>query len=173
MKLSGLHSYIHVSVPTFMYLWAIGQPNFLQQNRRTDRGIYKSLTDILMQELGTRPRSFISGNTVFVSNFRYSVLQCRVDTGYSSATRLTACYCLLLCSRLYYTLIRWNTGWDLIGVRKNQLAAYLLLQAYHNGGGGGGVRGGGGPRAHLSQGLQYLPPLTGITILQVSPWIPL
>ncbi len=46
MKLCGI-------VPTFMYLWAIGQPILLR----------KLLTDTWMWKLGTRPRSFISGNT--------------------------------------------------------------------------------------------------------------
>ncbi len=82
-------------------------------------------------------------------------LQCRVDTGYSSATGWTAYFSTAGCTVLDFSVpviflhlysilytVRWNTGWDLIGVRKNQLAAYLLLQAYHNGGGGGW---GGGP----------------------------
>jgi hypothetical protein len=46
MKLRGLipNSYIHVSVSDLCLL-TIGLPVLLQENRWTDRGIYKSLRD--------------------------------------------------------------------------------------------------------------------------------
>jgi hypothetical protein len=66
-------------ISTFMYLWAIYI--FLglvclfcwSQIGRPILGIYKSFTDTWMWELGTRPRSFISGNT----EIRF-LLQCRI-----------------------------------------------------------------------------------------------
>jgi hypothetical protein len=66
MKLRGLNpnSYIHLSV-RHLYTPAIAPPILLQQIGGPIMGIYtrKSLTDTLMWKLGTRPRSFISGNT--------------------------------------------------------------------------------------------------------------
>jgi hypothetical protein len=63
----------------FMYLWAIyiflGSVCLLCCSQWLILGIYKSLTDTWMQELGTRPRrpqSFISGNTKTV----FSVFYC-------------------------------------------------------------------------------------------------
>jgi hypothetical protein len=66
MKLRGLvtNFSIHVSVMRFLY-YHDRSANAKQQNRRTDHGNYKSLTDTWMQKLGTRPPSFISGNICF------------------------------------------------------------------------------------------------------------
>jgi hypothetical protein len=77
MKLPGLvpNSYIHVSVSD-LYIPRIGLPIWLQQNRQTDPGKYKLLTNTWMWKLGDKtlwicsgnneaPRSFISGNTWF------------------------------------------------------------------------------------------------------------
>jgi hypothetical protein len=61
------------SVPTstFMFLWAIYSHDWLVLLFSCSRiggpieGIYKSLTETWMWELGLRPRSFISGNICF------------------------------------------------------------------------------------------------------------
>jgi hypothetical protein len=66
MKLRVLvpNSYIYVSVRD-LYISTIGPPILLLQNRWTDHGnVYcKCLTDTFVWKWGTRPRSFITGNT--------------------------------------------------------------------------------------------------------------
>ncbi len=64
MKLSGLftNSYIHVSVSD-LYIPTIGPQTQYSKIGRPIMGIYKSLTDTWVWKFGTRPRSFISGNT--------------------------------------------------------------------------------------------------------------
>ncbi len=67
MKIRGLipNFHIHVSVND-LFIPRIGPPIFLQQNRQIPiRGICKSITDIWILELGTRPSSFISENICF------------------------------------------------------------------------------------------------------------
>ncbi len=64
-------------------------------------GIYKSLTDILMQELGWERSRAVLFLGIFVSNFRYSVFA--VPSGH----QLFLCNrmdWLLLYSRVYYTV---------------------------------------------------------------------
>jgi hypothetical protein len=53
MQLRGLdpNFHIHVSV-SYLYISTIGPPILLQQNRRTNRGNYKSLKDTRMWKLG-------------------------------------------------------------------------------------------------------------------------
>jgi hypothetical protein len=67
MKLRGLvpNFYIHVSVID-LYFPTIGpQRQYYSKIAGPIVGIYKSLTDTYLQKLGTRPRSFISGNICF------------------------------------------------------------------------------------------------------------
>ncbi len=66
--------HIHISVSN-LYISAIGPPIFQQQKIvRPIVGIYKSLIETWMQELGMRPRSFISGNIFLI--FGILSLQC-------------------------------------------------------------------------------------------------
>ncbi len=56
-----------VSIPTFIFLWAIffpliGLSILLQENRCAKPGIYRSLTDTWMWKLALRPRNSFSGN---------------------------------------------------------------------------------------------------------------
>jgi hypothetical protein len=63
-KLHGLSPsfYIHISVSN-LFILTIDLPIWLQQNKGPILGIYKSLTDVWIWKLGTRPRSLIPGNT--------------------------------------------------------------------------------------------------------------
>ncbi len=65
-KLLGLvpNLYIYVSV-SYLFIPRIGPPILLYCVCEPIVGIYKSLTDTRMGELGTRPHSFISGNICF------------------------------------------------------------------------------------------------------------
>jgi hypothetical protein len=67
MKLRGLVPNFHVCVSVSdLYIPSIGPPILLQKIKGQIVGIvYKSRTDIWMWKLGTRPRSFISGNIWF------------------------------------------------------------------------------------------------------------
>ncbi len=65
-KLPGLspNFHIHVSVGV-LYIPTIGPLFSCSRIDRPILGIYKSLTETWMEELGLRPRSFISGNICF------------------------------------------------------------------------------------------------------------
>ncbi len=55
----------HVSVND-IYIQRIGPPPiFMQQNRQTDHGTYKSLPETWMWKLGLRPHNSFSGNIYF------------------------------------------------------------------------------------------------------------
>ncbi len=91
MKLRSL-----VPISTFVYLWAIYtfQRSFRNRNTAKIGGLivrkYKSLTDTWTQKLGTRPRSFISGNICF----EFSV-QC-IKPRYLSPKYSSSLFCRLL-----------------------------------------------------------------------------
>jgi hypothetical protein len=81
MKLRGLlpNFYIHVSVINLCTYHTVGPQTQCSRIGGPIMGIYKSLPDTCMQKLGTRPRSFISGN------FLYKFLgQCICSRGYLS-----------------------------------------------------------------------------------------
>jgi hypothetical protein len=82
----------HSCVYERFYILRIGQHIFLRQNRQTDGGIYKLLTDTWKWKLVLRPRNSFPGNFL-VRIFGSVSLQCTVPHDLTRAAHLWATVC--------------------------------------------------------------------------------